>query len=150
MHSFFLSWSQIKPERARRNELILYRIVCFLMIVRSQNEPVAATYVYSVAKSTDMASSNYTPANEKSLFQSNFLSGDNCTVLFQTEYPFFYNVSTNINLSILPNNLASLTFNITDTAFAFALGLSSIILNEHATRVPILCMYPLSGPYEYV
>lgn len=92
-----------------------------------------------------MALSNFTPANENPLVTISELSN---RTLMQTLYPTLYNFSSNVNLSILPDNLASLTFNSTDPYLGFALPLTSLILNENAFRIGILCIYPLSGSYD--
>lgn len=91
-----------------------------------------------------MALSSYIPASENPLAIANFTNGS----LAQILYPALYNVSSNVNLSILPDDLASLTFNASDPWLLVALELSTLILHEDAVRMPIYCIYPLSGSYD--
>lgn len=85
-----------------------------------------------------MANPTYITASENPLFKVFNFTNESIS---QLEYPIFYNVSSNFNLSILSNNLASFTFNATNPTVAYAFALSSVILNEDAIRLPVNCIY---------
>lgn len=87
---------------------------------------------------------SYIPVEENPLFLQNFTNGTGT----QVAYPTFFDAPSHVNLSILPNNLASLAFNATDPNLSYAIPLLLLILNGDALRMPIICIYPLSGSYD--
>lgn len=56
--------------------------------------------------------------------------------------------NTFINLTVLPNNLASITFNASDPFIDRTFALSAMLFDSNVFRLPITCIYPISGSYD--
>lgn len=53
-----------------------------------------------------------------------------------------------VNLTILPTNVLELSFALGNGNVALAMPVLLMLLNPNATRVDVLCSYPLSGQYD--
>lgn len=94
-----------------------------------------------------MATSSYIPASENQLSLSGWQNGsvfDQIPPMLMS-YP---SMSTEIlNLTILPNNLASLTFTVIQKAY-LAFPLELVLFDPNTIQIQIFCSYPLSGQYD--
>ncbi|KAF2814957.1 uncharacterized protein BDZ99DRAFT_458915 [Mytilinidion resinicola] len=54
----------------------------------------------------------------------------------------------NVNLTILPNDLASLTFGAADQWVTTAFQLADFVLSNDTFRIPVFCVYPISSQYD--
>jgi hypothetical protein len=89
------------------------------------------------------------PANETALGLLGFSNGTLFNQLNQSFESYLTNDNGNsINLTVLPDDLASLTFYAADNGTQWALSLSEAIFDPIASRVPVPCIYPLSGQYD--
>ena len=96
-----------------------------------------------------MSTSLFIPGNETSLYSSGFRNGS----LFGQIQLYItrirdYGYDRHVNLTVLPNNFASITFNSSDGKSALAFPLLEALLDYNATRVIVPCVYPLSGQYD--
>jgi len=96
-----------------------------------------------------MAASNYVPANETILFQHNYTNG---SLYGQIDHGMVYasnhNNDSHLNLTILANNLASLTFVSRHPSPSLTFPLAQALYDPDNILLRVSCTWPISGQYD--
>lgn len=98
-----------------------------------------------------MSNSMYVPVNNNSLFDSwhnGSLSGQINKSAVRVYESNWLPHNPQLNLTILPNNAASLTFNSSDPNIRYAFPVAEAIFDPEAIRFLVVCMWPISGQYD--
>lgn len=92
-----------------------------------------------------------TPANDTYLAHNGWKNGSLNGPQFATMWSPAGNASQPVNLTILPDNLATLLFSVTDNQhFAQTFAVARTLLSPDYYSQQIHCFYPLSGSYDFL
>jgi len=98
-----------------------------------------------------MSTSMYLPANNNSLFdrwQNGSLADQVNTSINMVYESNWHPHNPQLNLTILPNNAAALTFNSSDPNIGYAFPLAEALFDPEVIRIFVVCMWPVSGQYD--
>ena len=70
-----------------------------------------------------------------------------CQYYWNSIYPAT-NTTPYPRLEVYPNNLASITFNVTSSYYDYVFPLAETIFDDGMFRIPINCIFPISGQYD--
>ncbi|KAF2501340.1 hypothetical protein BU16DRAFT_196457 [Lophium mytilinum] len=99
-----------------------------------------------------MPNSTFVAANRTYLGSTGWVNGSLYKQSFDADVNIYTYPKTgdhhNVNLTILPNDVASLTFGAADQWVTAAFQLADFVLSNETFRIPVVCVYPISSQYD--